>query len=58
MIAIPDGIVEDGFSIFLLIAALAFLWFRKPGKRYLASASSHPKARALNKIQKHTRKAA
>lgn len=35
MRAIFEAITEDGFWIFLLVAAFAVLWFHRPKKRNL-----------------------
>lgn len=53
MIEISEGIIQDGFTIFLLIAAIAFLWFRRPD-------STHRKAPIIinNKNPKQPRRAA
>jgi hypothetical protein len=58
MIAISDGIIQDGFSIFLLIAAFAFLWFRKPANDERPQSRTMETLPGTKTLNKQPRKAA
>lgn len=54
MIAISEGIKQDGFYIFLLIAGFAFLWFRRSAKRQtpaVAGSKAHSAVAIENKTK-------